>query len=81
VSFFLVTHHAQCTKIPIHNSDVITLESGQLLLYYHYASLKKKMMVADYIFGYNYLTFDDGWPYVTAVQEEGKVPTVKEQRP
>ncbi|KAH9824238.1 family 43 glycoside hydrolase [Melampsora americana] len=55
-------------------------ESGQLLLYYHYASQKTNMTDGDYIFGYNHLKFKDGWPYVTAVDGGKKDRIVEEQR-
>lgn len=46
--------------------------SGDLLLYYHYANRTLGMGDGDYVFGYNYLKFRNGWPYVTSAHEERK---------
>jgi len=42
----------------------VYLSSSGPLLYYHYANPTVGLADADYIFGYNYLTFSDGWPVV-----------------
>ncbi|KAH9824170.1 family 43 glycoside hydrolase [Melampsora americana] len=42
---------------------VIDTPNG-LLLYYHYTNPQRGIADADNIFGYNYLSFPDGWPAV-----------------
>ncbi|KAM0131533.1 hypothetical protein ACHAP3_006894 [Botrytis cinerea] len=42
----------------------VYLSSSGPLLYYHYANPTIGIADADYLFGYNYLTFSDGWPSV-----------------
>ncbi|KAJ3086817.1 hypothetical protein HK100_008564 [Physocladia obscura] len=43
---------------------IFTNSAGQPVLYYHYASTTVGLADADYLFGYNVLSWSNGWPSV-----------------
>lgn len=50
--------------LTIGQRGVFTDTSDDLVLYYHYADTDDGLADADYLFGWNTLTWSDGWPSV-----------------
>lgn len=64
LSLWLVAHQTGSMLTAINCRGIINTTSHGIVVYYHYADKNIGLAVDDYQFGWNTLTWTDGWPVV-----------------